>query len=165
MTGVQTCALPIYGATRKIGSVHKLQCKRNKLGREGKNQEVEVDLYIDGGIDWWSPLVRKLAKEYTSLVTRAGPYYRWNLPNISYIDEATKKPVVIDTEKNFREAELAVIIRASKAAKDEIRKAFGIPPLPAQKEVEEIETTRKKKRKNALKEEENPPVTKTVSLV
>lgn len=153
------------GATRKIGSVHKLQCKRNKLGREGKNQEVEIDLYIDGGIDWWSPLVRKLAKEYTSLVTRAGAYYRWNLPNISYIDAETKKPVVIDTEKSFRESELAVIIRASKQAKDEIRKAFGIAPLPAQKEVEEIETTRKKKRKNALKEEETPQVTKTVSLV
>ncbi len=153
------------GATRKIGSVHKLQCKRNKLGREGKHQEVEIDLYIDGGIDWWSPLVRKLAKEYTSLVTRAGAYYKWNIPNTSYIDPETKKLAVIDTEKSFREAELAMVIRASTAAKDEIRKVFGIPALPAAKEVEEIESTRKKKRKAALKTDDPAPITRTVSLV
>lgn len=153
------------GAARKIGSVHKLQCKRNKLGREGKHQDVEVDLYINGGIDWWSPLVRKLAKEYSTLVTRAGAFYRWNIPNTTYLDPETKKPVVIDTEKSYREAELALVLRASKGAKDEIRKAFGIPPLPAAKEVEELESTRKKKRKSSLKPEETTTVARTVSLV
>lgn len=160
-----TAATGEDGAPRKVGSIHKLQCKRNKLGREGKNQEVEVDLYINGGIDWWSPLVRKLAKEYSTLVTRSGAYYRWNIPNTAYVDPETKKAVVIDTEKNYRESELAAVIRASKGAKDEIRKAFGIPALPAQKEVEVLESTRKKKRKAALTTEEPAAVQRTVSLV
>lgn len=152
------------GAPRKTGSVHRIQCKRNKLGREGKNQEVEVDLYIEGGMDWWSPLVRKLGKEYTSLVSRSGGYYYWKIPNTSYIDPVTKKAAVIDTDNAFRESELAVIIRNSTQAKELIRKAFGIPDLPAEKEVAEIEATRKKKRKTS-KPEEPESTTKQVALV
>jgi hypothetical protein len=152
------------GAVRKIGSVHRIQCKRNKLGREGKNQEVEVDLYIDGGMDWWSPLVRKLSKDYPSVVRRAGAYYTWQTPNTNYVDPATKKPAVIDCDKSYRESELAVVIRNSAQAKEIIRKAFGIPDLPAEKEVAEIEATRKKKRK-ASKTEEPEPTAKQVALV
>lgn len=159
-----TAAAGEDGATRKIGSVHRIQCKRNKLGREGKHQEVEVDLYIEGGMDWWSPLVRKLSKDYSSVVSRSGAYYYWKIPNISYIDPTTKKAVVIDCENAFRESELAVVIRNSSQAKDVIRKAFGIPDLPAEKEVAEIEATRKKKRK-APKTEEPEPTAKTVALV
>ena len=153
------------GTDRKVGSVHKIQCKRNKLGREGKNQDVEVDLYINGGIDWWSPLVRMLAKkEYTSLVSKNGGFYYWKIPDTQFIDPATKKPALINLEQAFRESELGVIIKNSRAAQEHIRTAFGIPALPAAKEVEEIEASRKKKRKQP-KSEEAPPAPKQVALV
>ena len=142
-----TAPLGEDGATRKVGSVHKIQCKRNKLGREGKGQEVEVDLYIDGGIDWWSPLVRKVAKEYSSVITRSGGYYRWNIPKTMTVDPVSKKAAEIDTEENFRESQLGIIIKNSTQAQDHIRKAFGIPNLPPEKEVADLESARKKKRK------------------
>ena len=151
-------------APRKIGSVHRIQCKRNKLGREGKNQEVEVDLYIDGGMDWWSPLVRKLGKDYPAVVKKSGGFCYWRIPEVSHIDQATKKAAVIDCEHAYRESELAVIIKNSTQAKNLIRKAFGIPDLPAEKEVAEIEATRKKKRK-ATKVEDPEPTAKQVALV
>lgn len=152
------------GAVRKIGSVHKIQCKRNKLGREGKNQEVEIDLYIEGGIDWWSPLIRKVSKEYPSLISRSGGYYYWKVENTMYTDPATKTEAPIDLEQSFRESELAGIVMNSTQAKELIRKAFGVQDLPEAKEVAEIEATRKKKRK-APKGEEPTSTTKTVALV
>ena len=143
------------GAVRKIGSVHKLQCKRNKLGREGKGQEVEVDLYIDGGIDWWSPLVRKLGKEYSSVASRSGGFYYWKVEGVHTVNPETKEKEVIDTDKPYREAELGAVIKNSPEARNIIRKAFGIRDLPPDKEVAEVEATRKKKRK-ALKADEPP---------
>ena len=50
-----------HGAERKYGSTHEVMCSRNKLGREGTSQKIEFDLYIKGGIDWFSPLVRMVA--------------------------------------------------------------------------------------------------------
>lgn len=134
------------GAERKIGSQHKIRCLRNKLGREGKGQDVELDLYIDGGIDWWSPLVRKLGKQgYDSVLTRKGGYYYWTSPGIKY-KNADGVETVIDTEQAFRESELGKIIKDSPAAQEEVRKAFGIPALPSETQVQEIESERKKKR-------------------
>lgn len=158
------------GATRKVGSVHKIRCLRNKLGREGKNQDVEVDLYINGGIDWWSPLVRKLGNEkegmgYPSLVRKSGGFYYWVVENTPYYDAILQKDGVIDVNKAYRESELGVIIKNSIAAQEAIRKAFGIPDLPPQKEVEEVEATRKKKRKKQVEETAPDPVVRQVSLL
>lgn len=153
------------GVTRKVGSVHKIVCKRNKLGREGKNQEVEVDLYIDGGIDWWSPLVRKLGKDsYTSVLSKAGGYYYWKVPNLSSVDPQTKVSTEISTDQAYRESELGILIKNCPAAQDCIRQAFGIPALPEEKEVAELEVKRKKKRKQG-KTEEPEPVVRQVALV
>lgn len=162
-TAELTAAAGDDGAVRKVGSVHKIQCKRNKLGREGKNQEVEIDLYIEGGIDWWSPLIRKVSKEYSSVISRSGGYYSWKIENTMFIDPTTKKATPIDLEENYREAELASIVMNSPQAKEHIRKAFGIPNLPPPREIEEIEATRKKKRKGPKGEEPASP--KQVSLI
>lgn len=144
------------GAERKIGSKHTITCKRNKLGREGNSQKIDFDLYIDGGIDWWCPLVRKLAAEYTNLVVRRGGYYNWEVPQTLLEMErvqnedgsVTETPVYIDTEKSYREAELAVAIQKSDAAKELIRKEFGIPDLPEEKVIKQVEADNKKKRKS-----------------
>ena len=138
----------VNGAKRKVGSRHIIQCKRNKLGREGKGQEIEVDLYIDGGMDWWSPLVRKLGNEYSSLVKKSGAYYYWVPEGTKYVKTENGESVeeVIDTEQAFREPELAVILASSPEAQELIRNAFGIPALPSEEEVEEVEKERKQKR-------------------
>ena len=163
-TGEMAVPVGEDGATRKVGSTHKIQCKRNKLGREGKGQEIEVDLYIDGGIDWWSPLVRKLGKDYGTVVGKSGAYYYWKIPNTMYINQETGKAEAIDLEQSFRESALGLIIKNSSQAQDHIRKAFGIPDLPATKEVEVIEATRKKKRKLPKAEDEQVP-TRLMTLV
>lgn len=137
---------PESGAERKVGSRHEITCKRNKLGREGNSQKVEFDLYIEGGIDWYSPLVRKLGEEYKKLVTKTGGWYNWNIPNVNWIDPKTGEPVVIDTEKDFRESQLGYIIKNSPEAKELIRDSFKINPLPPQEEVRKIEEDNKKKR-------------------
>lgn len=150
---------------RKVGSVHKIQCKRNKLGREGKNQEVEVDLWIDGGIDWWSSLVRHLGKKgYGSVLNKKGGYYYWGVANTVYIDPATKKEVVIDLEQSYRESELGLIIKYSPAAQEAVRKAFVIPGLPQKEEEEKIEEIRKKKRKSNKPEEVDPLIKRLTIL-
>lgn len=151
------------GADRKIGSKHQITVKRNKLGREGNSQKIEFDLYIDGGIDWWCPLVRKLAAEYTDLVVRKGGYYYWEAPDTELeriihpeavdadtgeVVQASEEIVFIDTEQAYREAELAVVIQKSTAAKELIRKAFGIPDLPEEKVIKQVEADNKKKRKS-----------------
>lgn len=157
------------GAERKIGSKHTLTCKRNKLGREGNSQKIEFDLYIDGGIDWWSPLVRKLASEYTNLVTRRGGYYYWEAPEtllemeqVEGENGLTEQPVYIDTEKAYREAELAVVIQRSAAAKELIRKEFGIPDLPEETVVKKVEADNKKKRKSKKAVDEDDVITETL---
>jgi RecA/RadA recombinase len=143
------------GPARKIGSVHRIRCVRNKLGRENKGQEVDVDLYINGGLDWWSPLVRKLAKEYPKLVSRAGGHYYWLVPDCPVVGLPAGAPATIDPDQAYRESELGLLIRASPKAKDAIRDAFGIPPMPPPAEVEKEDQARKKRRKKAV--EAAPP--------
>jgi len=147
------------GAERKIGSRHTITCKRNKLGREGNSQQIEYDLYINGGIDWWSPLVRKLGEEYPKLVYKSGAYVRWLIPDVYYdkaqtiLDEngdATTTPELIPTDKNMREAELAAIIANSSQAKELIRKEFGIPDLPPVEIIKKVEKENKAKRGKKL---------------
>lgn len=148
---------------RKVGSRHKITCKRNKLGREGKSQFVEFDLYIEGGIDWFGSLVRKLGAEYPGLVDKSGAFYSWVPENTIHKVELT--PVVqddgsvvqsvtntyISTEKSYRERELAKIISESSEARELIRKAFGIPDMPAPSVVEAVERENKVKRKRTKK--------------
>jgi len=142
-----------HGADRKYGSKHKIVCTRNKLGREGSSQEIEFDLYIKGGIDWYSPLARKLGKEYDTLVKKEGSRYSWLLPNMTYIDkEGNEQP--IDVEAAMSEKELGYILANSVQAKETIRTAFEIPPLPSTEEIEEVEKERLNKRKKKKEKEE-----------
>ncbi len=138
------------GAKRKVGSVHLMTAKRNKLGREGNTQQIEYYAYIDGGIDWYSPLVKFLGTNYTKLVTKSGGWSSWNIPDIKYLDaEGNEK--TIDVEQNYREEELGLIIAKSIQAKEVIRTAFGIPPLPTATEIAEVEAERKVKRNKKKK--------------
>jgi RecA/RadA recombinase len=145
------------GVKRKSGSTHTLTVKRNKLGREGNHQKVEFDVHINGGIDWYSPLVRKLGEEYPSIVGKTGGWYSWKTPNIQYtLDiEGNDTALAIDTEKKFREQDLAVLIMNSPQAKELIRNAFGIPDMPTPEIEEAIAETNKtkRKRKSELEEE------------
>lgn len=149
------CKRTAGGAERKVGSRHEITCKRNKLGREGNSQKIEFDLYIDGGIDWYSPLVRMLAENYPKLVYKNGAYVRWLIDNVTYSKaelDAEGKPIqdIIPTDKNVREVELATMIANSPQAKEIIRKEFGIPDLPAQEVIERVETENKAKRGKKL---------------
>lgn len=153
-----------FGAERKIGSRHRIQGKRNKLGREGKGQEAEFDLYIEGGVDWWSPLVRKLGDKYSGLLQKSGGFYYWKPPNTEYINTlptGEQQKLIIDTEKAFREAELASILANSPQGCDLIRANFGLPELPAPEVVEEVEKERKIKRKKKASLESEEPVETT----
>jgi len=145
------------GASRKIGSKHSITGKRNKLGREGNSQVIEYDLYIKGGIDWYSPLVRKLGKEYAKPITKTGGWYQWQIPNTEYFildengrraknEDGSFKVGIIDTEQKFRESDLGIVIANSPAAKEAIRKEFEIPDLPDIALVKEVEAENKKKR-------------------
>jgi RecA/RadA recombinase len=156
-----------HGAKRKIGSRHIIECKRNKLGREGKGQDIEVDLYIDGGMDWWAPLVRKLGANYPSIVYKSGGWYTWKIPNTKFIDPLTSEEKDIDIEQTYREEELALIISRSIGAQEEIRKAFGIPDLPPEDEVKAVEEERltKRKKKKALTEDGDETVRKPLTLI
>ncbi len=144
-----------YGADRKIGSRHKMVCKRNKLGREGNSQWIEFDLYIKDGIDWWGPLVRTLAEHYTPIVGKEGAgWYRWKPENTECtVDGQTG---IIDVEQNYREKDLGNLIRHSTQAKEIIRKAFEIPELPSDTILQEVEKERltKRKRKKTLADEQ-----------
>jgi recombination protein RecA len=157
-----------YGVDRKIGSRHELIVRRNKLGREGNSQWVEFDLYINGGIDWYSPQVRNAAEVYTDLVEKAtGGYYYWKIPNITYYavenDEkgnVVSVPKIVDTEKKYREQEMALIFRDSPEIKQILRTRDGIPPLPTEDVVQEVKKENKKKRANNRKriDDEEPAV-------
>jgi recombination protein RecA len=154
----QLTATDEHGAERKVGSTHKIECKRNKLGREGKGQDILFNNYIQGGIDWYSPLVKNLGEKYSGLVRKAGAYVNWVPENTKYIEvvEGEQQEHLIDTEKSFREHELAQLIAKSPEAKEIIRKAFGIPDLPSQEEVNEVEEERltKRKKKKTLSDED-----------
>jgi len=146
-----------HGAKRKIGSKHKITGKRNKLGREGNSQCVEFDLYIDGGIDWFSPLVTKLSKDYKGLVGASGAYYRWKGEPFTYTTDDGGEAVIED--KNYRAHELGRMIMTSPQAQDVIREVFGVPNLPAPDEVEAGETeknVRRTKRRKKKEEAEDP---------
>lgn len=134
-----------------------MTCKRNKLGREGNSQNIEFDLHIDGGADFWSPLVRVLAKNYPTIISRRGGYYYWEeeghtrTENTVVEDENGNKvvqttEVPIDVEKGYREAELAAIIHCSTSAKELIRQKFEIPDLPPEAVIKQVEAENKKKR-------------------
>lgn len=144
-----------YGAERKVGARIKITCKRNKLGRDGNKQFIIGDLYEHGGYDWWGPLVRKLKEEYTPLVGDGGSgWYLWKTEGMTYKEPASGEEIPIDTEQKFRESELGFIIKNSVPAKELIRKAFGIPDMPAQEILDQVEAERKVKRKKKKKEEE-----------
>lgn len=146
------------GVDRKVGSKHSITCKRNKLGREGNTQKIEFDLYIDGGPDFWGPLVKVIADNYTHLATKRGGYYYWKVPDVEYdelvetVDNETGEVVqvvekkIVDTEKAFRERDLAIIFQNSTQIKEMIRKEFGIPDLPPEDKIKEAEAHHKKKR-------------------
>jgi RecA/RadA recombinase len=137
------------GVKRKSGSTHSLVVKRNKLGREGNSQKVEFDIHIRGGIDWYSPLVRKLGEEYPSIITKTGGWYTWDTPGSEFIINADGQETVgvIDPGKKFRESELGYMLMHSPAAKETIRDAFAIPDMPTPEIEEEIQKTNKTKRK------------------
>ena len=146
------------GVERKYGSTHKIQCKRNKLGREGNMQNIEFDLYINGGIDWYSPLVRKLGKDgYTNLVTSAGARHTWKVDGVTYRKDDGSE-LLIPTDAGYYDRDLAAMIGRSEQAKELIRAAFEIPDLPTAEQVEEVEKERltKRKKKKTLDEDEAP---------
>lgn len=152
-----------HGVERKFGSTHNIVCKRNKLGREGNMQKIEFDLYINGGIDWWAPLVKFLGKQgYSDIITASGARHTWKIDGVTYLDEEGKEQV-IPTDTSFYDRELAPLIAASTQAKEIIRNAFDIPCLPTAEEVEEVEKERLTKRKKKVKSlDDEPPVTKSV---
>ena len=144
-----------HGAERKYGSTHELVCTRNKLGREGTSQKIQFDMYIKGGIDWYSPLVRMVGEHYETLIEKDGAKYRWLLPNMTYVDQdGVEKP--IDNEKKMYDQALGYVIANSTQAKDAIREAFGIPPLPEESEIAAVEQERlaKRKKKKDVEEKE-----------
>jgi hypothetical protein len=140
------------GVKRKSGSTHTLTVKRNKLGREGNSQKVEFDVHINGGIDWYCPLVRKLGEEYPPLVGKTGGWYSWRKAGMEYsIPVEGGEPIrgVIDPDKKYREQDLGLLINNSHQAKEEIRQAFSIPDMPppeVEKEIAEVNKTRRKKK-------------------
>lgn len=147
------------GVKRKAGSTHTLTVKRNKLGREGNSQKIEFDVHINGGIDWYSPLVRMLGEHYPTLVGKTGGWYTWKVPETSFSFEIEGESAtlgIIDTEKKFREQDLALLIKSSSEAKEQIRAAFGIPDMPAPEVQQEIEQTNKTRRKKKSELEVEP---------
>lgn len=151
------------GVKRKSGSTHSLTVKRNKLGREGNSQKIEFDIHIKGGIDWYSPLVRKLGADYPSLVGKTGGWYTWKTPNTQVgflLDNGEMQYGTIDPEKKYREQDLGFALQHSPEAKEIIRAAFGIPDMPsAEVEKEIAETNKSKRRKKSELEVEDPSQT------
>ena len=146
------------GVKRKAGSTHTLTVKRNKLGREGNSQKIEFDIHINGGIDWFSPLVRLLGEHYPALVGKTGGWYTWKTPDVPFtLDiDGEQQTAKIDTDKKFREQDLGFVIKNSSEAKEIIRKAFGIPDMPNRELEMEIEKINKTKRKRVSELEVEP---------
>lgn len=157
-----------YGVERKSGSIHTLTVKRNKLGREGNSQKVEFDIHIDGGIDWYAPLIRTLADKYPHLVKKGTVgRYIWVPENTAVTDPVTGEVGVIPTRTASKKgpgedvayqhkvADLAELIKNSHEAKELCRTAFGIPDMPSEEVRREIEQHNKTKRprKSALEVE------------
>jgi hypothetical protein len=147
------------GVKRKSGSTHTLTVKRNKLGREGNSQVIQFDIHINGGIDWYSPLVRMLGETYPALVSKNGGWYTWKTPGVQYsLDiEGEISEGIIDTTKKFREQELGLLISRSPAAKELVRQAFSIPDMPTPEIAEEIEKINRTRRKRKSELELDEP--------
>ena len=149
------------GVKRKAGSTHSLTVKRNKLGREGNSQKIEFDIHIKGGIDWWSPLVRKLGAEYPSLVSKTGGWYTWRRPDTPFVlnIDGSEQINTIDVTKKYREQDLGYVLMHSPEGKEIVREAFGIPDMPSAAIEEEIAKVNKTKRKRASELETEPLTT------
>lgn len=146
-----------HGVERKYGSRHELVCKRNKLGREGTSQSIQFDMYINGGIDWFSPLVKTLGENYTEIISRGSAAANtWNIPDCKYLDDAGVGQT-ISTEDSMHERELGALIARSADAKNVIRKAFEIPEPPDQTIVQSVEADMKKKRGRKKKSLDDQP--------
>jgi len=147
-----------HGVERKYGSSHELVCKRNKLGREGNMQKIVFDMYIKGGIDWYSPLVKILGENYTDIIARVSATNNtWKIEGCRYVDDAGAEQT-IPTDDGMHERELGALIARSDDAKNVIRKAFEIPDLPDDTTVKAVEADMKKKRgrkKKTLDESDN----------
>jgi hypothetical protein len=146
------------GVKRKCGSTHSLTVKRNKLGREGNSQKVEFDIYINGGIDWYTPLVKTLADNYSSLVGKTGGWYSWKTPGVMTtvtLEDGTTVEQEIDSTKKYRDSELGLLISTSAQAKEMCRQVFGIPDMPAEDVTQAIEIKNKSRRKKRNKYEDN----------
>ena len=102
-----------------------------------------------------------LGEEYPALVNKTGGWYTWKTPDVGFVldlEGGEQTQGVIDTQKKFREQDLAMLIKNSTPAKELIRAAFGIPDMPAPEVQEEIEKTNKtrRKRKSELEVEPEP---------
>jgi len=147
-----------HGVERVGGSCHAVTSKRNKLGREGNDQTAEFDIWTVGGCDWYSPLVRNLGDKFRYLVGKSAGYYTWKTPNTEYNyidDNGAVQTGIIDPEKKYRVDELAVVIKNSPQAKEIIRTAFGVKPLPTQEELVEIQKENKSKRQKLKNKKED----------
>lgn len=147
------------GVKRKSGSTHSITVKRNKLGREGNSQKAMFDIHINGGIDWYSPLIKMLETSYPTLVKRKGSFYNWMPPDMKYsipIEGGGVEEGTIKHEENYKMEKLANFISNSHEAKEAIRAAFGIPDMPTPEVEEEIAKVNKnrRKRKSELEPEE-----------
>jgi recombination protein RecA len=147
-----------HSVKRKIGSTHVITCKRNKLGREGNTQQIDVDLYINGGIDWWASLTRHVGENYKGIIDKAGAWYTWLMPETPI--ELEGQQGFINTEQSYNEENMGKILKASPHAREIIRKAFGIPDLPPESVIKEIESERLKKRKKKPLGTEEPKIIK-----
>lgn len=143
------------GVERKIGSIHKILCRRNKLGREGKGQDAEVDLYIEGGMDWYSPLIRRLTKSYPHILERGGGYSYWKVPGIKGLADDGSE-ITLSKDQAYRDSDMARMLSRSPEMKEAVRQAFKIPNLPTAQEVAEVEQERQTKRKRRAKTLDEP---------
>lgn len=130
----------------KIGSSHKITCKRNKLGLEGNSEYIEVDNMTEGGFTWYESLVDTLGKQYKAIMDKNGAYCQWNIPDTHFFNPISKEVEVVDTEKNYLRRDMATILANSEEAKETIRAAFKIPDLPTIEEVTKVEESNKKER-------------------
>lgn len=161
-------ATDVNGAKRKVGSTHTITGKRNKVGREGGTQKIEIDIFINGGIDWWTPLVRKLGEEYGNTLHKSGSSYTWLVDNCAHEEFVNSKGEVvpagvISTEDGFKDHVLGLYIKHSNDAKEAIRKLWWDQTdgtwesrlLPSKEVVAELDSERKKKRKKKVLDEDD----------
>lgn len=152
------------GVERKAGSVHSLTVTRNKLGREGRAQNILIDLYINGGMDTGTPLIKKLSKDYTMLVKPNGPHYKWVGNPVDCIINVDGKEEVIqlNADNSYSATKMGFMLANSPDGKEQCREAFGIPEMPAQEVEAEIEKTNKTRKKRVIEAEASAEENKTV---